>query len=293
MDAAEMAQKGTSAATSDETGQKTGQAVSQGEAPRRTAHNGATQDGAGNDGAGQDAAGQDGAWREPIEHAVVDVDPDAYFGEDAATLGDRIAAARQAAGLTQSGLAARLGVGAKIVSSWENDRSEPRANRLAMLAGLLNVSVSWLLTGGGEGVAPPEAAINPTAPLRALTIVAAVPDLAEARRFFGDVLGCSLIEASATRQDFSFFGHVLRAETDERASERPGGEEGPLRRLVVDLDWAEWEHLAERLRAERAVFVDEPSIQQLGAPTEYGAFSIVGAGALALEFRANRHAAAV
>ena len=29
---------------------------------------------------------------------------------------------------------------------------EPRANKLQMMAGLLNVSVVWLLTGEGEGV---------------------------------------------------------------------------------------------------------------------------------------------
>ena len=30
--------------------------------------------------------------------------------------------------------------------------SEPRANRLSMLAGLLNVSMMWLINGEGEGL---------------------------------------------------------------------------------------------------------------------------------------------
>ena len=34
--------------------------------------------------------------------------------------------------------------------------SEPRANKLSMLAGLLNVSVMWLLNGEGEGVDDPD-----------------------------------------------------------------------------------------------------------------------------------------
>ena len=77
---------------------------------------------------------------------------EAYFGDDAATFGDRVAAARESVGLTSLALANRLGVKEATVAKWENDRLEPRANKLQMLAGLLNVSMVWLLTGEGEGV---------------------------------------------------------------------------------------------------------------------------------------------
>jgi phage repressor protein C with HTH and peptisase S24 domain len=36
------------------------------------------------------------------------------------------------------------------VHNWETDRSAPRSNRLLTLAGMLNVSPTWLLTGIGE-----------------------------------------------------------------------------------------------------------------------------------------------
>lgn len=78
-----------------------------------------------------------------------------WFSEERATFGDRLAAAREAADLSQKELAKRLGVKSKTVAAWENDISEPRANRLQMLAGLLNVSLMWLLNGEGEGVDPP------------------------------------------------------------------------------------------------------------------------------------------
>ncbi len=78
-----------------------------------------------------------------------------WFSEDHATFGDRLAAARDAAGLSQKDLARRLGVKQKTVISWESDISEPRANRLQTLAGLLNVSLMWMLNGEGDGVAPP------------------------------------------------------------------------------------------------------------------------------------------
>lgn len=87
---------------------------------------------------------------------------DGWYSDERATFGDRLAAAREAAGLSQKNLAKRLGVKAKTEAAWENDVAEPRANRLQMLAGLLNVSLMWLLNGEGDGVAPPgeEAPLN-------------------------------------------------------------------------------------------------------------------------------------
>ncbi|MDD7970774.1 helix-turn-helix domain-containing protein [Roseinatronobacter alkalisoli] len=81
-----------------------------------------------------------------------------WYAPDHATFGDRLTAAREAQGLTQSQLAGRLGIKLQTLQGWENDRSEPRANKLQMVAGLLNVSMGWLLTGDGEGLAEPASA---------------------------------------------------------------------------------------------------------------------------------------
>ena len=75
------------------------------------------------------------------------------------TFGDRLAGARDAAGMSQAQLARRLGVKKATLAHWEEDLSEPRANRLSMLAGLLNVSIMWLLTGEGEGTSAPESGV--------------------------------------------------------------------------------------------------------------------------------------
>ena len=104
---------------------------------------------------------------------------DGWYSEERATFGDRLAAAREAADLSQKSLAKRLGVKAKTVAAWENDVSEPRANRLQMLAGLLNVSLMWLLNGEGEGVAPPGAEPPLTKDARAI--------LLEMRELKGDI----------------------------------------------------------------------------------------------------------
>ena len=83
-----------------------------------------------------------------------------WYGPDAATFGDRVAAAREQAGMSQEVLAKRLGVRLSTLRKWEDDHSEPRANRLSMLAGLLNVSMMWLINGEGEGLDAPDEESN-------------------------------------------------------------------------------------------------------------------------------------
>lgn len=75
------------------------------------------------------------------------------YTDRAATFGDRVALAREARGMTQAQLARQLGLKAATVANWEQDRSEPRANKLQMLAALLSVSMIWLMTGVGQGPA--------------------------------------------------------------------------------------------------------------------------------------------
>ncbi|MGR3467174.1 MAG: helix-turn-helix domain-containing protein [Shimia sp.] len=94
-----------------------------------------------------------------------------WYTADRATLGDRIAAARDAIGLSQEELAARLGVKFKTVVGWEEDRAEPRANRVSMLSGVLGVSMPWLITGTGPG-APVVANADLRAELQALKAAA-------------------------------------------------------------------------------------------------------------------------
>ena len=81
--------------------------------------------------------------------------PDPYYSERQATFGDRLYAARDAAGLSQKLLASKLGVKSKTVQAWESDSTEPRANKLQMVSALLNVSMVWLMSGLGSGISPP------------------------------------------------------------------------------------------------------------------------------------------
>jgi transcriptional regulator with XRE-family HTH domain len=79
-----------------------------------------------------------------------------WYGEETATFGDRLAAARDVAQLTQKELAQRVGIKVSTLRNWEEDLSEPRANRLSILSGILGVSLRWLLTAEGEGLLAPD-----------------------------------------------------------------------------------------------------------------------------------------
>ena len=74
-----------------------------------------------------------------------------WFGPDAATFGDRVVGARENSNMTQGQLSRRLGIKLATLQAWEEDRSEPHANKLQMLSGMLNVSLPWLLSGQGIG----------------------------------------------------------------------------------------------------------------------------------------------
>ena len=91
-----------------------------------------------------------------------------WYGPEVATFGDRVAAAREHAGMSQADLAKRLGVRLSTLRGWEDDLSEPRANRLSMLSGMLNVSMTWLITGEGEGIEAPDSQHSQSADLNGI-----------------------------------------------------------------------------------------------------------------------------
>ena len=74
-------------------------------------------------------------------------------GREEMTLGGRLYAARRNAGMNLNLVASLLGVRTSTLKSWENDRSEPRINKLVSLAGLLGVSPThFLAEEGNDGV---------------------------------------------------------------------------------------------------------------------------------------------
>lgn len=68
----------------------------------------------------------------------------------AESFGDRLRAARERRGATPAAISKTLGVSAKTYSRWEAGHGKPRANRLPIIAGALNVPMRWLMSGEGE-----------------------------------------------------------------------------------------------------------------------------------------------
>ncbi len=71
-------------------------------------------------------------------------------GLEEMTLGGRLHSSRQNAGMSLQMVANLLGVRSTTLKSWENDRSEPRVNKLVALAGLLGVSPTHFLAEEGN-----------------------------------------------------------------------------------------------------------------------------------------------
>lgn len=79
--------------------------------------------------------------------------------------GERLKNAREAAGLSRKAMANNLGVKLATIDKWESGKMDPRANRLQMLASLLNVPLLWLL-GGSQKVPDQSAEINDSKKIR-------------------------------------------------------------------------------------------------------------------------------
>lgn len=78
------------------------------------------------------------------------------------TLGMRIRQAREARGLSARQLANRISVRPSTLEKWERDSSEPRANKLLILAGILGVPLLWLLNGNASASADYDVRVSQT-----------------------------------------------------------------------------------------------------------------------------------
>ncbi|WP_405406034.1 helix-turn-helix transcriptional regulator [Paracoccus sp. Ld10] len=73
------------------------------------------------------------------------------YAEPVATLGDRLTAAREGAGLDIPAMAEALGLRPETLEGWEVDQAEPTASLMGRIATVTGVSPVWLLTGQGAG----------------------------------------------------------------------------------------------------------------------------------------------
>jgi extradiol dioxygenase family protein len=117
-----------------------------------------------------------------------------------------------------------------------------------------------------------------------------VRDLAEARSFYGGLLGCPEGRSSDEWIDFDFHGHQivthLSDEAGHRATNPVDGEDVPVRHFGVILTLPQWDEMAERLKAAGVKFVIEPQIRFKGQPGEQATMFFLDPSGNALEFKA-------
>ena len=118
-----------------------------------------------------------------------------------------------------------------------------------------------------------------------------VHDLAEARAFYGGLLGCPEGRSAPDWIDFDLYGHQIVAhlapeEVGHRKTSAVDGEQVPVRHFGVILDMAGWESMAARLRAAGVSFVIEPQIRFKGEPGEQATLFFLDPSGNALEFKA-------
>ena len=117
-----------------------------------------------------------------------------------------------------------------------------------------------------------------------------VDDLAAARHFYGEVMGCPEGRSSDHWIDFDFHGHQIVAhlsdEAGDRAANAVDGHDVPVPHFGLVLGMEEWRALADRLQQAGTEFVIAPTIRFEGQPGEQATMFLRDPAGNALEFKA-------
>jgi extradiol dioxygenase family protein len=118
-----------------------------------------------------------------------------------------------------------------------------------------------------------------------------VDDLAKAREFYGDLIGCPEGRSSEHWVDFDFYGHQIVThlapeELNAAATNSVDGHSVPVRHFGLVLPMDEWHALADKLVRAGKTFIIEPYIRFKGDPGEQATMFLLDPAGNALEFKA-------
>lgn len=118
-----------------------------------------------------------------------------------------------------------------------------------------------------------------------------VDDLAAARGFYGELLGCPEGRSADHWVDFDLRGHQIVAHLApdairRRATNPVDGDDVPVPHFGVVLPMEEWKALASRLQSAGVKFVIEPTVRFEGQPGEQATMFFLDPAGNALEFKA-------
>ena len=118
-----------------------------------------------------------------------------------------------------------------------------------------------------------------------------VDDLAAARRFYGELIGCPEGRSADHWVDFDLHGHQIVAHlapdaVRRRASNPVDGEDVPVPHFGLVLGMDEWKALADRLTQAGVTFIIPPTVRFAGQPGEQATMFLLDPAGNALEFKA-------
>jgi extradiol dioxygenase family protein len=119
-----------------------------------------------------------------------------------------------------------------------------------------------------------------------------VHDIAIARQFYGELLGCPEGRSSSEWVDFNFYGHQIVAHLAPEECGRRGSSskvddhDVPVRHFGAVLNLAQWQQLADKLQAAGTKFVIEPYIRFKGEPGEQATMFFMDPSGNAIEIKA-------
>jgi len=128
-----------------------------------------------------------------------------------------------------------------------------------------------------------------------------VDDLAAARRFYGEVLGCPPGRAADNWADWDLYGHQIVTHEVSAGAPRPpiaghsdvDDHHVPVPHFGVLVSVEQFHDLAERLQGAGTPFVIEPYLRFEGQPGEQWTMFLLDPAGNALEFKAFADDAAV
>lgn len=128
--------------------------------------------------------------------------------------------------------------------------------------------------------------------LRPFHLAVPVHDLAQARSFYGDLIGCNEGRSASHWVDFDFFGHQFVCHLDEgrdatgQIQNAVDGDAVPVPHFGVILAMEDWESLKDHLTSAGVKFLLEPRIRFRGETGEQATMFFADPSGNALEFKA-------
>lgn len=127
-------------------------------------------------------------------------------------------------------------------------------------------------------------------PLSPFHVAFPVHDIALARKFYGEVLGCPEGRSADDWVDFNFYGHQIVAhlapgETGQARRNAVDGHGVPVRHFGIILPMADWQAAADRLKSSGIDFIIEPYIRFQGEPGEQATMFFLDPSGNALEMK--------